>query len=207
MAPMVAVTFHEPAPDVVSWVHPAPRAMERAGHAIRADGGVWIVDPPLGDDVLDRIRALGEPAGVLQCLDRHPRDCADVARELGVPLHVTPFGGVAGAPFRAVGLWNLPVWREVALWFGRQRMLLVPEAIGTGPTYLAPGETVGVHPLRRLLPPGRVLDFRPEVLLTGHGAPLAGESVPAAIAGAIAGSRRRTPALAAALVRKARFLR
>lgn len=195
MAPMPSVTFHEPAPGILSWVHPEPSFMQRAGHAIRAGGGVWVIDPPLGDGVLDRIRDLGTPAGVIQALDRHPRDNQEVADALGVPLHVTPFSGVTGAPFRVVQLWRLPVWKETALWFGHERTLLVPEALAAAPMFVAPGEPVGVHPARRFIPPTRLRDFVPEHLLLGHGAPVSGDAARQGIIDALDGSRRRAPKL------------
>ena len=45
--------------------------------------------------------ALGEPAGVVQLLDRHNRDCAAVAAELGVPHLVVP-DAVPDSPFEAI---------------------------------------------------------------------------------------------------------
>ena len=65
------------------WISPEPRFMQRTSHALVAGGKVWLIDPVLEDGALERIRALGEPAGVLQLLDRHGRDCADRA-ELGL---------------------------------------------------------------------------------------------------------------------------
>ena len=40
------------------------------GHALASEGRAWLVDPPAGD-VEARLRALDEPAGVIQLLDRH----------------------------------------------------------------------------------------------------------------------------------------
>jgi hypothetical protein len=57
-----------------------------------------------------RACALGEPAGVLQLLDRHGRDCERVADRLGVPRHAVPDVGPAGAPFEVI-----PVLRREAL--------------------------------------------------------------------------------------------
>ena len=51
--------------------------MRRTSHALAVAGRVWLIDP-VDDPVLqERVRALGEPAGVLQLLDR-------VAVETGV---------------------------------------------------------------------------------------------------------------------------
>ncbi|MCW3040062.1 MAG: hypothetical protein JWM31_1967, partial [Solirubrobacterales bacterium] len=150
---MAALKFVAPSTCTRSWTHPSPPWMQRAGHAVRADGGVWLIDPPDGDGLDAAVRELGTPAGVLQLLDRHPRDCAHIAERLGVPLHVVPLGTVPGLPFDVLPLWQLPVWREDALWLPEERVLIVAEALVAAPLFAAPGERVGVHPLRRLLPP------------------------------------------------------
>lgn len=200
---MTAVEFAGPVDGILSWIHPEPPFMRRAGHAVAIDGRVWLIDPPDGDEVVDRVAALGEPAGVLQLLDRHPRDCAALAERLGVPLHVNPFGGVAGAPFEAFTIWNLPLWKETGVWFPGTRTLVVPEALAAAPAFTAPGESVGVHPMRRLLPPSGLRRYDPEHLLMGHGPAQHGAAARAAIADALHGSRRRLPALAVAQLRRA----
>ena len=43
-----------------------------------------------GRTAIERALTLGEPAGVLQLLDRHNRDCAALAARLGVPHLVAP---------------------------------------------------------------------------------------------------------------------
>ena len=88
--------------------------LERCSHALRAEGRVWIVDPVDAPGVEERIRGLGEPAGVIQLLDRHRRDSAALAARLDVPIHVTPFQGVPGAPFDPVLVARHRLWREVA---------------------------------------------------------------------------------------------
>src|ERR687895_556282 len=82
----------------IGWTPAEPEVRRRTSHAVAAGGRVWIVDPVDGEGLDERVRALGEPAGVVQLLDRHNRDCRTVAQRLGVPLHLTPFGGVEGAP-------------------------------------------------------------------------------------------------------------
>ena len=81
------------------WV-PAGETLTRTSHAVAVDGRVWVTDPVDGEGIDERIRALGEPAGVVQLLDRHARDSAAVAERLGVPLHVVPFDGVRGRAVR-----------------------------------------------------------------------------------------------------------
>ena len=92
-------------------------------HAIRAQDRVWLTDVVDGEGLDERIAALGQPVGVVQLLDRHKRDCAAVAGRLGLPLHVTPFTDVEGAPFVAFPIVRQRFWREVALWFSEQRIL------------------------------------------------------------------------------------
>jgi hypothetical protein len=203
---MAALRFAAPSSCTRSWTHPSPPWMQRAGHAVLAGGAVWLIDPPDGDGLDAAVAELGAPvAGVLQLLDRHPRDCVAVAERFGVPLHVVPLGTIPGLPFEVVPLWHLPVWKEDALWLEQERVLVVPEALVAAPDFAAPGERVGVHPMRRLLPPsvlGGYVD-RVEHLLLGHGPALHGEDARAAMADALAGSRRRLPQLLAAQVTRA----
>ena len=85
--------------------------LARCSHALRAEGRVWVFDPVDSPGVEERIRGLGEPAGVIQLLDRHGRDSAALAERLGVPRHETPFDGVPGAPFDPVAIVRHRFWR------------------------------------------------------------------------------------------------
>ena len=160
--------------------------MRRSGHALVADGRVWLVDPFDVDGLEERVRAAGEPAGVIQLLDRHNRDCEPLARRLGVPLHRLE----APAPFETVALATPPRWRELALWWPERRVLSVPESIGTARFYRAGDERLGVNPLLRLAPPRRLARFAPEHILVGHGEGVH-EDAAGALAEALATSRRR----------------
>jgi hypothetical protein len=84
--------------------------MTRTSHALAADGRVWLVDPVDWPDAIERARTLGEPSGVLQLLDRHNRDCARLAQQLGVPHLVAP-GEIPQSPFECI-----PVKRMKAGW-------------------------------------------------------------------------------------------
>ena len=106
--------------------------MERCSHALVDDGRVWVIDPLVGDGVEERIRAAGEPAGVLQLLDRHNRDCAELAKRLGVPHHVVPTTGVP--PFELIPIRMGRRWKEVALWWPERRVLVCADALGTATT-------------------------------------------------------------------------
>ncbi len=189
------LSFTYATPWGVGWIAPSPPLMQRASHALAQDGDVWLVDPVDGDGLVERVEALGTVRAVLQLLDRHPRDCAALARRLRVPHLVTPTGGLPDTPFRTVVVSDHRWWREVALWWPQRRALVVPEALGTGSFFLTPGERIGVHPGMRLVPP-RVLDgFDPERVLVGHGAPIEGAGVADDVARAIARSRRTLPRL------------
>jgi hypothetical protein len=143
----------------------------RTAHALVDDGRVWMVDPVDAGDAVARAAALGEPAGVLQLLDRHNRDSAAVAQRLGVPHHKVP-DVLPDTPFSLLKLDFGRGWRERALWWPQRRVLVVPESIGTAPAFAVGRGPAGVHPMRRLAPPAALRGFLPEHLLVGHGAPL-----------------------------------
>jgi hypothetical protein len=185
------------------WIAPTPAFMRRASHAIASGGGVWYTDPVYDPVMLERGRTLGAAAGVVQLLDRHPRDCARVAEELAVPLYVLPRLAPQGAPFKVVRVIRsrLGRWDEVALWFARQRVLCVAEAIGGAPYFLAPGEVVGPHPVLRLIRPPRALCGIPaDHILCGHGPGLHAADAGAQMDASIRHARRRIPHWALALV-------
>ena len=164
--------------------------IRRCSHALAVDGRVWLFDAVADEPALERVAALGEPAGVVQLFNRHGRDNAAIAERLGAPLHVLPQQAPEGAPFEVVPLARNRLWGEVAAWFPAQRTLVVGEALGTAQYYRAPAERVGVAALLRLTPPRRLLAFEPEHLLVGHGEGLR-EDVPAAIRDAVDHSRSR----------------
>lgn len=173
------------------WIAPERPQLQLASHALLADGGVWVVDANDGDGVEERIRALGEPAGVVQLLDRHRRDCADLARRFGVRHHVVSLEGVA--PFEAVPVVQRRWWRESALWWPERRVLVCADALGTVPHYFAlGGEPLGVHPLLRLKPPRGLAELEPEHVLCGHGAGVH-ERAAEAVHDALAHALRRAP--------------
>jgi hypothetical protein len=188
----------------VGWT-PARRELQRrTSHAVVSAGRVWIVDALDGPGIDERIRALGEPAGVIQLLDRHRRDCRTVAERLAVPLHVLPFAGVADAPFEVVRVLDVPGWREAALWFPGGRVLVCADAIGSASYFRAERERIGVHPLLRLWPPNALGRFEPRQLLMGHGQGLEGEEVAELLRVALRTARRRIPRWALGLVRRNR---
>jgi hypothetical protein len=176
------------------WIQDEP--MQRTSHALVAGGRVWVIDPVDEDGLEERIRAAGEPAGVIQLLDRHNRDCAAIAAALRVPLHYleTP------PPFEAIPLRLPPRWREVSLWWPERRVLVCADALGTGSFFRAPADRIGVHPLLRLIPPRRLGRYDPLRILVGHGEGVH-EAAGEALHEALATARRRIPSLVSGALR------
>lgn len=190
-----SVEFCDDFPGVVGWIHPEPAWMLRAGHAVLSGGRVWVIDPTAGDGVLERIVGLGVPGGVVQLLDRHNRDCADLAHRLGVPHYKLPFNGVADAPFEVLPVRRIPGWHEVALWFPEERTLACADVFAAAPGYTARRERVGVHPMMRALPPKKFAELDVQRLLMGHGHGIDGPEASVAIADALRTARRNLPFL------------
>jgi hypothetical protein len=177
-------------PDGFGWI--VEEAGARTSHALAADGKVWLVDVLDWPDAIDRALALGEPAGVIQLLDRHNRDCATLAARLDVPHVVVP-GEVPGSPFAFVPVVQRRLWRECALWWPATRTLVLADALGTTPFHTGGRAPLGAHPLLALRPPRRLAALEPERVLVGHGEGLTGAEASDALSDALASSRRRLP--------------
>jgi len=150
----------------LTWTEPG--GMARAAHALLDGERVWLVDPFDDEAALSAAAGLGRPAGVLQLLDRHNRDCKQLAERFGVPLLRLP-KRVPDAPFEVLPVLRRRWWREVALWWQQESTLVIAEAVGTAPAF-ALGRLAGINPMLRLMPPRRALSsHRPERLLVGHG--------------------------------------
>jgi hypothetical protein len=187
----VSIRFVDELEHGFGWIE--EETFARTSHALAVDGRVWVLDPIEGDGVEERIRALGEPAGVVLLLDRHRRDGESFASRLGVPLHDVP-RELPGTPFELLPVLRSRFWRESALWWPDARVLVCADALGTLPFFRAGGERVGVHPFLRLLrPPRRLRGLGPEHLLVGHGEGLHGQDVAGAVDDAVATARRRIP--------------
>ena len=185
------------------WI--ADEFMQRCSHALVVDGRVWVIDAVDGDGVEERLRAAGTPAGVLQLLDRHNRDCAALATRLGVRHHVVPQGSLG--PFACIAIKSSSSWKEVALWWPDRRVLVCADALGTAPYYRAASDRLAVHPVLRVRPPRRQLGtLQPDVILCGHGE---GVLVDAddGLREALSTSRRRIPSQAASAFRAWRATR
>lgn len=188
--------------DGVGWLAYPDETMQRASHAVESAGELWVIDPVDAEGVDDLLAEYGDVGGVVVLLDRHKRDTAAVANRHDVPVYVpTWMTGVADdldAPverfdggvgnFAAERLIDNPFWQEAVLFDGET--LVVPEALGTVSYFRAPGETLGIHPMLRALPPRSLRQYDPERLLVGHGEGIFDEVRPA-IHRAVSGSRRK----------------
>ena len=167
---------------VVEWVE--DEFMERCSHALVADGRTWLVDPVDNP----RVNELSNVAGVIQLLDRHNRDCAQLAHRFGVPHHVVPLERIGA--FEFIPIKQSRRWREVALWWPERATLVCADVLGTADYYRAGDERLAVHPWLRLRPPS--LDVHPQAVLCGHGQGIYDNAEPA-LREALRTSRRRAP--------------
>jgi hypothetical protein len=183
---------------VFGWI--ADERVHRSSHALAVDGRVWLIDPLESEGVEERIRELGEPAGVIQLLDRHDRDSAALASRLDVPLHVVP-RSLPGTPFSFLPVSSWRFWREVALWWPERRILVCADALGTIPFFCAGAEPIGVHPFLRPFPPRALQGLAPLHVLVGHGAGRHGDGAGLEVDDAVAHARGRIPRWLAGLRR------
>ena len=176
--------------DGFGWV--TDEAMTRTSHALVSDGRLWLVDPVDWPEAIERALALGDPAGIVQLLEWHNRDCAGLAARLGVP-HVRTPSELPESPFTFVTFARLRRWRESALWWPDTRTLVLADVLGTNRFYTAGRAPLGVHLLLRLTPPRALGAFAPDRILVGHGEGLQGPGTAEALREALRTSRRRLP--------------
>jgi hypothetical protein len=167
--------------------------MQRTSHALAGHDGVWIFDPIAWGPALERIPELGTPAGVVQLLDRHERDCAEVAAHFGVPHYAVPLQGISASGLEVITVASSRFWTEIAVWVPRRQALVCADALGTAPYFRAGDEPLAVHPLLRLKPPRILGRYEPKHILCGHGAGVHGPDAAEALKEALKTARRRLP--------------
>ena len=165
------------------------------------DGRVWLVDPFEAEGLEERVRELGEPAGVIQLLDRHGRDCAALAWKLGVPHHVVP-RALPETPFTF-----LPVLVVAALAGGRALVARAADPrlrgrAGDDPVLSRRGGADRRASVPTTLPaPGAARVSAQQHVLVGHGEGRHGPDAAAEVDDALAHARRRIPRWLAGLRR------
>ena len=174
----------------VGWI--VDEAMRRTSHALAADERVWLVDALDWPEAIGRALGLGEPAGVIQLLDRHDRVCSALAAKLSVPQLVAP-EEIPDSPFTCVPIVRRRRWRESALCWPDMRTLVTADALGTHRFTTGGKAPLGVHVLLRLTPPNALAALEPEHVLVGHGEGIHGAGAAAAVRDALRTSRRGLP--------------
>jgi hypothetical protein len=191
--------------DGVGWIAYPDETMQRASHAVVTDGDVWLIDPVDTPGLDDLLAERGEVAGVVTLLDRHKRDAAAIANRHDVSVYLPgPLAGIGdeldaptepvsgplpGTDYAPITVVDSFYWTEVALFDGST--LVVAESVGTGDYFLTADERLGVHPMRRIVPPrGPLGGLGPDRIRVGHGE---GVDVDpgAALDDALRGSRKR----------------
>ena len=171
----MAVTIQHHAAGITAY---ETTGMQRAMHALREGERTWLIDPFHAAEFRDALSELPPLAGAIQLLDRHNRNCSEIAGSLDIPLHRVP-RAVPGSGLEVIAVINQRVWREVALWAPQSQALVVAESVGTAPLF-GLGRPAGMHPLTRLRPPKQAFAGRtPELLLVGHGPALESGATPA----------------------------
>ena len=86
-------------------------------------------------------------------------------------------------------------WREAALWWPEERVLVCADALGTARYYLGPRELLAVHPLLRPAPPRPLRDMArylaPRHVLCGHGEGIHGDEAALTLSEAVSTARRQ----------------
>lgn len=175
------------------------------------DADVWLVDPVDPPGLDDLLADYGTVRGVVLLLDRHHRDTAALARRHDVAVHLPPVlageadevdwetetvaGELDDTGFHQVTVVDNRLWHEATLIAPDLGTLVVPEAVGTAPLFVADDEPLGVHPGLRLFPPRRALgEFEPDRVLVGHGSGVFDDAT-TALRRALRNARRTAPRL------------
>lgn len=84
-----------------TWMAHPEADLQRASQAIEVDGKIWLVDPLDTAGLDDKLRTLGEVAGVVVLGSHHERHADRLARRHGVAIHVPEWFSWGGRDFDA----------------------------------------------------------------------------------------------------------
>jgi hypothetical protein len=191
------------------WLAHPEEEGRRASHAVRADDGVWVIDPVDAPGVDGRLEELGEVAGVAVLCSHHARDAETVANRHDVPVYVPRWmdrvtervhapieeydTALGDSGFEVYRFEPLSLWQEAIAYREADGTLVVPDLLASGPGYTVGSERVGVVLSHRLFPPrGALGDLNPERILFGHGEGVF-EDASEALDDALEGARKRFP--------------
>ena len=155
---------------------------------------MWLVDPFADEEALERARALGDIAGVLQLFVGHNREAQAIASRFSAPFLKIP--GRRSRTRSPSSTSTSSCGRNGRSGGRSRRGLIVAESVGAGRLYAVGPGPVGVHMVRRLLAPGELRSYRPEHLLMGHGPSIHGDEATTALNDALDRSLRDIPTLA-----------
>jgi hypothetical protein len=182
--------------DGVGWLaHPAETG-RRASHAVRADDGVWVLDPVDAPGVDDLLAELGEVAGVAVLSSYHARDAGALAARHDVSVHIPEWmdrvaervdgraeryeESFGASGFEVSRIEPLGDWQEAVAYRPADGTLIVQDLLASGPGYTVADERVGVTLMFRLSPPREPFaDLEPERILFGHGEGVFEDATPA----------------------------
>ncbi|WP_135533948.1 hypothetical protein [Halostella pelagica] len=193
----------------VSWLAHPNEEGERASHAIRADDGVWVIDPVDARGIDDLLGELGDVAGVAVLCSYHARDAGAIANRHDVAVHVPRWMDrvaervsapierykttIGESGFHVTRVEPLSMWQEAIAYRESDGTLIVPDLLGSGSGYTVSDERIGVVLSHRLFPPRETLgELDPDRILFGHGGGVF-EDANAALDDALSGARKRFP--------------
>jgi hypothetical protein len=201
MEGMTAPLLHGRSEYGFGWIAHPEEVMQRSSTALVDGGRVWLIDPLRATGLDEAIRALGTVAGVIVTFVGHDRDAAWLANLYGVPVYLPTHlqrlsldcrvervaARIPDSPLQLVpcsGHGVLSWIRDTAVWWPAQRTMVIGDTLGSAPYFVRAGETIAVHPVRRLQPPTDLLTLRPERVYPGHGRSVttgAGDAVESAV--------------------------
>ncbi len=75
--------------EIYRWSLTDPEFGEQiVGHLLMKDGSIVLVDPPATSTLVESVKILGKPVGVIMTIYNHYRGCVHVSNALGVPLYI-----------------------------------------------------------------------------------------------------------------------